>query len=99
MSAANQEVQSPSSPDQGSDKIAKNVKKAVRSLDIVTVGSDKIGQGPNLGLKEWINLVLDRECTPVLYVYFAGIAILAVITALIIVIIGLYCDWEFASVF
>ncbi|VBB34605.1 unnamed protein product, partial [Acanthocheilonema viteae] len=61
-------------------------KAAVPTLEFQTVGSDMIGQEQKLGFQEWINLTLDRECTPVLYVYFAGIVILVVITAGIIII-------------
>ncbi|VDK80867.1 unnamed protein product [Litomosoides sigmodontis] len=77
---------------------SKSVKKAVPTLDIQTAGSDMIGQEPRLNFQEWVNLTLDRECTPVLYIYFAGIAILAVITTGTIVIVGLQCNWNFVAV-
>uniref|UniRef100_A0A1I8EVN2 Uncharacterized protein n=1 Tax=Wuchereria bancrofti TaxID=6293 RepID=A0A1I8EVN2_WUCBA len=68
---------------------SKNIKKAIQTLDFETVGSDVVGQEQRLGFQEWISLTLDRECTPILYVYFAGTAILGVITVGIIVIVGL----------
>ncbi|EFO21974.1 hypothetical protein LOAG_06511 [Loa loa] len=76
----------------------KDIKKAAPTLDFETVGSDKIGQEQKLGIQEWINLTLDRECTPTLYVYFACIAILGVITIGIIIIVGLQCSWNFITV-
>uniref|UniRef100_A0A915PDG7 Uncharacterized protein n=1 Tax=Setaria digitata TaxID=48799 RepID=A0A915PDG7_9BILA len=90
---ANDDMLVPPLPDANNDD--KIVKHAVQTLDIQTVGSEMIGQEPKLGIQEWLNLTLDRECTPVLYVYFAGIAILGVITAGIIVIVGLQCNWNF----
>ncbi|CAG9530329.1 unnamed protein product [Cercopithifilaria johnstoni] len=75
----------------------KGMKKATPTLDFQTVGSEMIGQEQKLEFQEWIKLMLDRECTPILYVYFAGIAILGVITAGIIVIIGLQCNWNFVA--
>ncbi|KAM3728936.1 Autophagy-related protein [Dirofilaria immitis] len=76
----------------------KNIKQAVQTLEFQTVGSDMIGREQRLGIQEWLNLTLDRECTPILYVYFAGIAILCVITAGIVVIVGLQCNWNFVAI-
>uniref|UniRef100_A0A0R3RY41 Transmembrane domain-containing protein n=1 Tax=Elaeophora elaphi TaxID=1147741 RepID=A0A0R3RY41_9BILA len=65
----------------------------------ITVIQVEYGQKEQkIGFQEWINLVLDRQCTPVLYVYFAAIAILGVITAGIIIIVGLQCNWNFVAI-
>ncbi|VIP00091.1 Uncharacterized protein BM_BM7968 [Brugia malayi] len=77
---------------------SKNIKKAIPTLDFETIGSDMVGREQRLGFQERINLILDRECTPILYVYFAGTAILGVITVGIVVIIGLQCNWNFIAV-
>uniref|UniRef100_A0A8R1XYZ0 Uncharacterized protein n=1 Tax=Onchocerca volvulus TaxID=6282 RepID=A0A8R1XYZ0_ONCVO len=99
MSKVDSEVLTPSeSPNVSPSTDAKNVKNIIQTVDFETVGSEAIGQEPKLGIQEWLNLTLDRECTPVLYVYFAGIAILAVITAGIIVIVGLQSNWNFVAI-
>ncbi|EJW80214.1 hypothetical protein WUBG_08877 [Wuchereria bancrofti] len=59
--------------------------------------SDVVAQEQRLGFQQWVNLTFGRECTPILYVYFAGIAILGVITVGIIVIVGLRCNWHFVA--
>ncbi|VDO65083.1 unnamed protein product [Onchocerca flexuosa] len=86
------------SPNISPSSEAKNVKDVVQTLDFETVGSEMIGQEQKLGIQEWLNLTLDRECTPVLYVYFAGIAILVVITAGIVVIVGMQSNWNFVAI-